>query len=197
MRLKQGTITWFKYNRYKVDKEPIALILYGGDSHNNIHALNLNYLSNNLSSRVFNMVAQIASRRLKANDVRRLYYDYMKGRMHPVLAKAYRTYKPNEISRPRIISPGFQETLKWLDKFKRKFSDKEVKKIKTQVKKKVKAAQKAQEYIGDKATKMKHVKLTPEQAEKVAKQYMKMIHKITPGTRLDPKKFVGIRRRKK
>jgi len=187
MKLRTGNIVWFRYNKYKHDKEPIVLILYGGKPL--VHAINFHYLKKELEDRVYNFIIKVISKELSAKDMRSLYHDYIKGRMHPVVKRAYRTYKFEEINRPIVISKGFHETVGFLQKFKKKLSKKNIKQLKTVVMKKVDAGKEAKKNVLQ--------NITPQEAERRAKKYMKMIRKIKPDTKIDWDQFTKINKRKK
>lgn len=172
MKLKTGNIVWFRYNRYKEDKSPIALILYGGDAHHPVHAINLNYLPDNLNEKVVDMISKIASKQLDAKDMKQLYHSYMKKRLHPIIAAGYRTYTLSEIREPKIVSYGFAESISFIHKFKTKFSKEETKQLKAVIEKKIDLGKQAKKNIETK-------KITAEEAEKRARQYMKLIQQIT------------------
>ena len=151
MKMKTGSVYWFKYNNFKHDRTPIALILYPGDGKSPCHAININYLPDNLTERVIKFITMVASRQLSDRNMRGLYHDYIKKKLNPVVQLAYRTYSPKEISGPKIICKGFDESLGFLYRYKTKFTKKETKKLHTIIKTKVVAGKEArEELIGNK-----------------------------------------------
>lgn len=167
MRLKTGYIVWFRYAKYKHDRRPLALILYGGGPL--VHAINLHYLDTDLNDKVINFIIKIISKELSARDMRALYHDYLKKKLHPVIQRAYRTYKIDEIAKPVLVSRGFHETVGYLDRFTRKkYDKKEINQIKKKIKKQIKAEKEI-------AKKKQIAKLTPKQLDDAIKNYVKQM----------------------
>lgn len=184
MHLKTGSIVWFRYHKYREDKTPIALILFDHDRNNNVHAINLNYLPNDLTQQVINMIALIASKELDAKDMKQLYHYYMKKRLHPIIRRAYRTYKKTEITHPKLVSTGFNEMLTFLHKFKTKFTEYDKRKIHYTVDRKLRSAQYVKNILMNKTI------MTPAEAEKRAREYISKIQKFKP-KEINWKKYTG------
>ena len=105
---------YFKYKRYHKDPHPLALILYADDKI--VHCLNLHYLQNNVTQQVLNMIAMIITRQLTRNTYK-LYHSYMKRYMPHVIHASYRTYKPQYIIYPTVVSNGFAQSMSFLMRF--------------------------------------------------------------------------------
>jgi len=174
MRMKTGSVYWFKYNKYKHDKTPIALILWPGDSKSLCHAINLNYLPNDLNEKVIQFITKVASGKLSANDMRSLYHSYIKKRLHPVIQRAYRTYKPKEISYPRLVCNGFNETLGWLYKFKSKLTKKETTKLQKRIATKINVVKE----VKKETRKLKEPKEMVQEVKEYVNKAAEMIKKI-------------------
>jgi hypothetical protein len=185
MRLQTGQILWFEYKKFHEDKHPIALILFDADQNDNVHAINLNYLPNDLNKNVIDMIARIASRQLNAKDIKKLYHEYMKNRLPGVIARGYRTYKRSEIKNVKLVSNGFNESLSFLHKFKTKLGREETKKIAHTIELKVNMAKAVQRTVTT-------AKLTPEEAERRAKEYIQYIKKYKPKGTIDWSKHTKV-----
>ncbi len=188
MTLKTGTIVWFKYSKYKHDKNPLALILFDADKYGNVHAINLNYLPEKLTTQVINFIVKIISRELKANDMRELYHSYISNKMSPVVSAAYRTYKKDEIKNARIVSKGFSGAVELINK-KFKPTPAQVKTEKKTIIKQIDSGKKIMKSLE---------KLTPDEALKKAQEYIKIIQGYKPDSKdeISLKDFTIAKRKK-
>lgn len=118
MRLHVGYIYLFKYFNYKRDRQPLVLVLYQGihptTGNHIIHGININYLRKDLTTDLIEMLTQIATKQLDARNMYRFYHSYMKKKIHPIIAKAYRIYLVTYLGKPYIVSRGFNETHSFL-----------------------------------------------------------------------------------
>lgn len=178
MKFKTGTIILFKYGKYRRDKQPLVLILYGGDEVNNVHGLNLHYLSNQLTDELIDFILKIISRELSKRDMKALYHDYMKKKLHPIIEKAYRTYKPSETSNAAIVSRGFNETVTILQKFKRitnRLTPEDLTQIRAKIKSQI-AIEKTMEKVNLKNVAMKTPTYSPDEIAKAVQEYVKQLN---------------------
>jgi len=189
MELKIGHIYWFRYHAYQHDPTPLVLILWPGNKRtfetakpmHLMHGLNLNYLKAGIADDVYRMIAQIATKTLTSNT-QKLYDEYL--RMLPATRIAYRTYNPEKISGAKLVSAGWKESLSFINKFKKK------EQIEAQIVKlvhsKVIAAKNVTKII--KETKSLG-KITADEAEARARQYLSAIAKVKRPEVLDPSKY--------
>lgn len=194
MTIKTGHIYWFKYAKHVNDPEPLVLVLWPGKGSdwNHVkpaelmHGINLNYLAPALTTDLVKMIARIAAGRLSGGDTYRLYHDHMKRALHPVIKAAYRTYDPDGVRSVKEVSRGFSETTKVLDALMRKFGslpegkEREVERL---VKGKIDAARSAMAMFGPSS------RLTPDEAERRAREYMAAIAAAREPGKIDPKAF--------
>ena len=170
MKLKTGTVVLFRYNKYREDKNPLALILHDSDKHGNVHALNLNYLPQRLTTQVVNLIMKIIEREIRTDDMRRFYHDYLRGQLNPVVSRSYRTYKKSEIKSARVVSHGFANARGVLSKIFKIDVDK-IKREKTIIKNQIKGGKIASDLIE---------KVSPAEAERKAKEYVDIIRSFRP-----------------
>jgi len=105
MILKIGNIYSFHYRRYKVDPNPLVLVLYCDKDI--CHALNFHYLSKELNEQLIHMIATLAVKNNKDIDTYNLYHNWMKRHIPAVIRNAYRTYKPNQITSVKKVTNGY------------------------------------------------------------------------------------------
>ena len=131
MNLKIGHIYWFRYNGTKKkihDPQPMVLVLWPGRqsdwSHAKeielMHGINLNYLEPMMTDDLVKMISMIAAGRMSGSNTFKLYHDYMKRHLSPVIYSGYRTYDPDMMRSVKEVSHGFEETTRVLDSLKRK-----------------------------------------------------------------------------
>jgi len=176
-KIEKGNIYHFYYSNFHVDKYPIALILHSDGE--NTHALNLNYLSPKLRDSVIDMIVAITTKKLGGRDTYSLYHDYIKRKLPQVIRFCYRKYKTTYIRDPKLISKGFFETRNFLWHIKKNFSKEDSDFIFKKIKTSVKEAQNTEKQDA-KIAKLKKFesKLTPEEFEDKAKDYIASLSKV-------------------
>jgi hypothetical protein len=116
-KLNTGNIYSFHYRRYKQDPNPLVLVLY---CDNDIcHSLNFHYLPKKLNNKLIHMIARLALKQLKTRSTYALYHNWMKKYIPDIIKRAYRTYKPNQMTSIKRITYGYwgiTSFLKYIDK---------------------------------------------------------------------------------
>lgn len=119
MKLLKGCIYRFKYQGYHSDKFPMALVLHSDTRIT--HALNLNYLRPHMRNEVIEMIAKLATSKLRVNhrskkeeetliqagDTYQLYHMYLKRKLPQIIRFSYRTYHTHLILNEQLVSKGF------------------------------------------------------------------------------------------
>lgn len=193
MKIEKGNIYHFYYSNYHVDKYPIALILHS-DS-NNTHSLNLNYLSPKMRDSVIDMIVAITTKKLGGRDTYALYHDYIKRKLPQVIRFCYRKYKTSFIRDAKLVSKGFFETRNFLWHIKKNFSQEDSQFIFKKIKTSIKEAQNVEKQ--DKkiaALKKWESKLTPDEFEDKAKDYIASLSQIYTPKDTNKYTFIGRRR---
>lgn len=200
--LELGSIYLVRYRGKNIhDATPLILVLWpGAPRHFNTakpmqlaHGINLSYLRGAMMDDVYKMIAMISTRRLSANNVHKLYHEYMKINIPGALRIAYRTYDPGQITGAKLVSKGFKESLGKLSKLKQLTGVQEKieqeNKIAALVRKKVQAAKNIKLIIKNKDS---MTQMTAVEAEKRARLYLKQIEAIKNPDKLDPTKFTTL-----
>lgn len=196
-KLEIGSIYLIRYRGKKVtDPTPVVLILWPGAPSDFgtakplqlAHGINLNYLDGSALNNIYTMIAQISTKQLSANNVYKLYHDYMRIQTPQAIKKAYRTYDPSGMTGAKLISKGFKESLGAINKFIKTSKQKE-EKVFQLVKQKVEAGKNIKTIISDPS---KLNNMSEKEANKRAREYLKAIEAIKNPDKLDPKKFTTL-----
>ena len=184
MKLEKGAIYRFKYVNYTTDKFPLAIILHSDSQYT--HALNLNYLPKQLKEQTIEMIALLATKKLKYfskdNDLKsyELYHNYIKRQLPKVIRFAYRKYFTHLIRESSKVSSGVFNNKAFIVNLK-KASPTDFKKIFTQIKKSVNIASNEEEQ-DKKLQKLNRLKalssLTDKQINDIATNYLNDINQI-------------------
>lgn len=188
-QLKTGLIYSFHYRRFKNDPNPLVLVLYC--DRRICHAINFHYLKGNYNIQLIHMIASIASKTLKMKSMYAHYHSWMKRKIPGVIARAYRTYKPQHITGVKKITKGFwgvESFLKSLKKPKHLKLTEVQKRLIEKINKKKAERIKKQEF--------KKTKITPKQLEENIKNYVRKMDKILESLRKkDKSKYTYTHRR--
>ena len=210
MKLKAGNIYLFKYFRYKQDKQPLVLVLYHGMNtlkdkatlhgkpqeihHEIIHGININYLKDDLTEELIDMMVKIAMKELNAKDMYRFYHTYIKRNLLPIISKAYRIYLVNSIGNPVPVSRGYNETRNFL--LNMITSKKETYRVTgNKIRKEINLAKKNPNEIY-KLSEKKEGKPSVKEILMSVDDYIGRLNEIR-SEKFDKTKFTGIRRRKR
>lgn len=200
MKLQKGWIYHFKYDRYRKDPTPLALILYADNKI--AHAINISYLNPILTNDLIDMLIMIANNRvdgiidtnntnkknkykiikngLDGEDTYKLYHGYIKNKLGAIVKKAYRIYFVRSIRELRPISKGFDTTTSYLNMMKKQpVNTKEI--IRNKITKEIAYVQKTNKKV-----------LTPIEAEEWAIAYVKAAKEISK-LRINKNKYTGIK----
>ena len=118
-----------------MDPNPLVLVLYCDDKI--CHCLNFHYLPGQLSDQLINMIAQISIKKLKPKSMYSHYHGWMKNHIPSVIRKAYRTYKPNQITGEKKITSGFWGIKTFLNEIQNKNTHKKLSTIQKRLSEKV------------------------------------------------------------
>lgn len=101
--LYYGTIVSFTYLNFKHDPRPNILVMYSGMRYT--HGINLNYLSYDDKQWIGRIIYMIK----KGNQIidGRTLYLMIKNQRPSIVRTAYRVYKTQFISNPKMVSAGF------------------------------------------------------------------------------------------
>lgn len=202
--LKTGSIYLVKYREYKQDPNPLILVLYPGTMANFntakpeelMHAINLNYLQAGMAKDVYRLVAMVATKQLSASKMYKLYHEYIKYNLSSAIRNAYRTYHPNKIIHPKLVSSGFKESLTLVNKLSISIQRKE-EKIIDLVKAKVEATKHIANVTKKVASQGLNTGLSLEEAERRARLYIDAINKARRPEEIDLAKYTLLLGRKR